>query len=206
MDKSKTAFIDIDSQFDFMNPEGKLYVPDSINIIDNLKRLINIARKENIKILGSVDAHKTDDPEMNTVGGPFPLHCIKGEKGQKKIPETKPLNPIYVENREYTEDELEKVVNHKGEIYFEKQSYTVFENPNAEKIFKNYDNFIVFGVATDYCVKSAVIGLLDMKKNVYVIEDAIKPVTEAGGKEAIEQMKKKGAKFIKTQDALKLLK
>jgi len=55
--KNKTVFVDIDTQFDFMNPRGNLYVPDAEDIIDNIKKLFDYAKEHKIKILSSTDAH-----------------------------------------------------------------------------------------------------------------------------------------------------
>ncbi len=55
--KNKTVFVDIDTQFDFMNPKGALYVQDAEGIIDNIKKLFDYANEHKIKILSSTDAH-----------------------------------------------------------------------------------------------------------------------------------------------------
>jgi len=55
--KNKTVFVDIDTQFDFMNPNGALYVPDAEDITDNIKKLFVYANEHKIKILSSTDAH-----------------------------------------------------------------------------------------------------------------------------------------------------
>ena len=43
--KNKTAFVDIDTQFDFMDPRGRLYVPGAEYIIDNIKKLFRYAKR-----------------------------------------------------------------------------------------------------------------------------------------------------------------
>ena len=69
--KDKTVFVDIDTQFDFMNPRGNLYVPDAEDIADNIKKLFNYAKEHKIKILSSIDAHTVDDPEFKTLSCPL---------------------------------------------------------------------------------------------------------------------------------------
>ena len=39
------------------------------------------------------------------------------------------------------------------------------------------DEYIVYGVATDYCVKAAAVGLLERGYKVTVVQDAIAAVT-----------------------------
>ena len=57
--KDKTVFVDIDTQFDFMDPSGNLYVPGAEDIVDNIKKLFEYAKGHKIKILSSTDAHTT---------------------------------------------------------------------------------------------------------------------------------------------------
>ena len=77
-------FLDVDTQRDFMLPTGALYVPGAERILPKLRRLFDFARKNEISILSSVDAHVPDDPEFKQ----FPPHCVQGTEGQRKVDET----------------------------------------------------------------------------------------------------------------------
>lgn len=200
----KLVFWNVDTQNDFINPDGALYVQGSEQIKPNLKILTEYAKKKKIKIMGSVDAHTEKDSEMKANGGPFPFHCMINTFGQKHIPETEPKNPIYVKNREHTDQEIDEILKHGGEIIFEKQHYDVFTNPNTEKVLKRYEvkKAIVYGVATDYCDKAAALGLRNLGIEVYIVEDAIRPVTEEGGKKALEEMYSANVKQTTTKEIL----
>jgi nicotinamidase-related amidase len=54
------------------------------------------------------------------------------------------------------------------QIIIEGQTFDIFESINTDEIAKKLDahNYVVFGVATDYCVKAAVLGLLKRGYNV----------------------------------------
>jgi nicotinamidase/pyrazinamidase len=53
---------DIDTQFDFMRPEGKLYVPDAEEIAPAMQQLVEAARAAGIVHVASADDHElTDD-------------------------------------------------------------------------------------------------------------------------------------------------
>lgn len=198
------VFYDVDTQNDFMRESGSLYVPNAERIISNLEKLTNYARQhENAIMAGSVDKHSEKDAELKRNGGPFPDHCMEGTIGQKKIIETLPISPAYITNKRMSFDKLERLIGDKREIFLEKQHYDVFTNPNAEKILENTGVAVVYGVATDYCVKAAVLGMRELDINVFVVEDAIAGVTEEGCKKAIEEMKKAGAGFFRTEDVLK---
>ena len=78
------VFFDVDTQADFMNPTGSLYVKGAETIVPNLKKLMDFARANNIPVLSSADAHAPDDPSFSE----WPPHCVVGTPGQFRIPET----------------------------------------------------------------------------------------------------------------------
>jgi len=236
-------FFDVDTQNDFMNKDGALYVPEAELIKDNLLMLTNYAKGKYVPILGSVDKHfgteeyKVYEGELTKWGGPFPDHCMDATEGELKIYETTTrfldrhdfgnmefsLPNYLVKNRKF--DELvfsavksiesipssknrmikEKVyIPHQGGIFFEKQSYDMFTNPALEIVLKNVnvDEAVVYGVATDYCVKAAVLGMQQRGIQCFVVEDAIKGVFPESTKSALEEMSKSGAKFVTTKQVL----
>ncbi len=192
--KHKTVFVDIDTQFDFMNPRGNLYVPDAEDIVDNIKKLFNYAKDHNIKILSSIDAHSVDDSEFKI----FPAHCIKGTPGNQKIKASTCNDNIIIENRE--QEITEFMMDHE-QIIVESQTFDIFESINTDRIVNtlNARNYVVFGVATDYCVKAAVLGLLKRGYNVSLVTDATKAITKEGEEKALSKMKGAGAVFTTTE-------
>ncbi len=195
--KNKTVFVDIDTQFDFMNPKGSLYVRDAEEIIDNLRRLFNYAKEHKIKILSSIDAHKVDDPEFKI----FPPHCVKNTPGNQKIEATKFKNNIIIEN--VKQGINEDILNYE-QIIVESQSFDIFDNTNTDKILVQLDasDCVVFGVATDYCVKAAALGLIRRGYKVSLVTDAVKAITREGEKEALKEMKDAGTVFVSTQNII----
>jgi nicotinamidase/pyrazinamidase len=193
-----TVFVDIDTQFDFMDPHGNLYVPGAENIIDNIKALFDYAKEHKIKILSSIDAHTVDDPEFNL----FPAHCVKGTPGNQKIAASMCNDNITIENRE--QEIIESIMDHE-QIIVESQTFDIFESINTDKIIKQLDaqSFVVFGVATDYCVRAAVLGLLKRGYNVSLVTDATKSITKEGNEKSLNQMKDAGAVFTTTEDIIR---
>jgi nicotinamidase/pyrazinamidase len=61
---------------------------------------------------------------------------------------------------------------------------------------------VVYGVATDYCVKAAVLGLQKRGLQTYVVQDAIKGVAPETTKQALEEMAAAGARFVTTEDVI----
>ena len=90
------------------------------------------------------------------------------------------------------------------QIIIEKQSHDVFDNMNIDKVIIQLDanDYVVFGVATDYCVKLAVFGLRRRGYKVTLVIDAIKAATKEGEEKALKAMKDAGAVFITTEDII----
>ena len=78
MSALERVILDVDTQFDFLDPAGALYVPGSVEIRDALDRLFDYAAGAKIPVLSSVDEHTPDDPEFAEFGP----HCVKGTPGQ----------------------------------------------------------------------------------------------------------------------------
>ncbi len=201
--KGNLIFYDVDTQNDFILKSGALPVPGAEKLTGNLEKLTNYARsKPNCLITGSVDRHFPKDEELERNGGPFPDHCMDNTWGQQKIPVTNPVSPTYIPNKRTKYHILEQLIGDKREFFFEKQHYDVFTNPNVDKLLDEAGFAVVYGVATDYCVKAAVLGLRELCVETFVVEDAIAGITVEGCLEAIKDMKEAGAKFITTQKVL----
>jgi nicotinamidase/pyrazinamidase len=195
---TKVAFVDIDTQFDFMNPKGNLYVPGAVDIVPNLKKLIAHAKDHYIPIVGSVDAHAENDPEFKI----YPPHCVKGTDGQKKIPETTlPSQRIIAKDKKVSSSELMPP----GPVILEKTVYSMFDNPNADEALKltGAKRFYLFGVALDICVKHAAEGLLERGYEIAIITDATAPVSYEKGEETLNNLKSRGARLVTTAEVLK---
>jgi len=187
------AFFDVDTQRDFMNPRGALYVPGARMIAAKIRSLVAHARVVGIRLFGSVDAHVEGDPEMKV----FPHHCMVGTPGQKKIRGTLLEDHIFVGLKpRLSPTRIRDVLDHQ-QVIFEKQSYDAFDNPNTAQVLKaaGARRHVVFGVATDYCVRAAVLGLLRRGYDVTVVEDAIRGVAPDTTEKALEEMRAAGAKF-----------
>lgn len=215
------VFYDVDTQNDFMNRDGALYVPDAELIKPNLRELTKYALQHQIQILGSLDRHfgtpeyKTGEGELAKWGGPFPDHCMNLTNGQMKIEETNPIENKTRIKCEIPSDgplinrrEMARFLDHTqifNGIYFEKQSYDVFTNPALELFLEmaRIKEAIVYGVATDFCVRAAVLGMQRRGVQCYVVEDAIKGVFPDKSKQALEEMVNTGAKLTTTKDVLK---
>jgi nicotinamidase/pyrazinamidase len=179
-----TIFWDVDTQYDFMRADGKLYVPDSEAIIPVLKRLTEYAHAQGIRILASADDHVPGHRELSPAPDwrqTFPEHCMRGTPGQRKIPETRLRNPLVIEPT--PEDPVAlaaRVRRHDGDILFHKHWFDVFTNPNLLPVLDALapTRIILYGVALDVCDKYAIEGLLRHRSGIPItlVTDATRAI------------------------------
>jgi nicotinamidase/pyrazinamidase len=208
------VFLDVDTQNDFIREDGALSVPGAMKLIPIIARLTEVARNRGIRVFGSVDRHfgtteyRAKEGEMSRWGGPFPDHCMDGAEGQRKVPATAPRNPLWVPN---SPEELPGIADrawtHPGEVIFEKQSYDVFHNPNAVAVLGRAGGAVVYGVATDYCVRAAALGLRRMGVAVSVVRDAIAAVNvnPGDGDRALREMEEAGVRLATAETVIREL-
>lgn len=192
------AFFDVDTQIDFMDPTGKLYVPQAETIIPHLVKLMDYARENDIPVISSADAHAPDDAEFKI----WPPHCVAGSHGQQRIQETLLPGALTVPMHGGAFTPPEKWPS---QIIIEKDVYETSANPHFDAIVEALGprRFVIFGVATEYCVRADVLALRQRNKPVDLVVDAIKAITEEGGLKAIAEMAAAGAELVKTADLCK---
>jgi len=153
------------------------------------------ARDHRIPIVSSADTHTPDDPEF----AQWPPHCVVGSPGQRLIPETLLPGAAVVENYSGAFHAPQEWV---GQLIVEKRVYDFTTNVNIDAILASLGrpHFVAFGVATEYCVLSAVMALRKRNLPLAVVLDAIKPISEQAGQKAIEEMSGAGAQLVTTEE------
>ena len=159
-----TIFWDVDTQHDFIHPDGKLYVPGAEALVPTLAALTAYAHARGIRVLASADDHVPGHRELAATPDfrtTFPEHCMRGTPGQRKIPETTLVDPLIIEP-EPDPAITAKLAAHDGDLLFHKHWFDVFTNANllpALGVLKPR-RIVLYGVATDVCDKYAIEGLL----------------------------------------------
>jgi nicotinamidase/pyrazinamidase len=205
---TRIVFWDVDTQRDFMEPGGALYVPGAEQLIPNLRRLTHHARGGAGRIVASICDHTASDAEISTAPDfrrTFPPHCLRGTPGREKITATRPLRPVFVENRVYERAELERLVSgHTGEIVVKKQEFDVFTNPAAGLLVEilRPEHVVVYGVAQDVCVHRAILGLAARGVGVRFVEDASRPIDPEAAAGCTDAWRGLGVHFVTTADVV----
>ncbi|MBI3983121.1 MAG: cysteine hydrolase family protein [Gemmatimonadetes bacterium] len=210
---SGIIFWDVDTQYDFMRADGKLYVPDAERIIPNLKRLTLAAHQRGIRIVASADDHVpghrelSDTPDYHET---FPPHCMRGTPGQRKIPETALQRPLVIEPDQADPAEIRRRVRgHDGDILFHKHWFDVFTNPNVEPVLDELDpeRVVLYGVALDVCDRYAIEGLLARRPHTRLtaVTDAMKPIDAAAADRLLRDWAARGVTLSTTDQVPALL-
>jgi nicotinamidase/pyrazinamidase len=205
---ARVIFWDVDTQYDFMKADGKLYVPDAEQIIPNLKQLTDFAHGHGLRIVASADDHVrehaeiSDTPDWKTT---FPPHCLRGSPGQKKIPETALRDPLVIEPDPQDAKALaERVRAHRGDILFHKHRFDVFSNANVLPVLDVLDphDVVLYGVALDVCDKYAIEGLLEHRPHVrlFAVVDAMKPIDRDVAEHLLREWGDEGVRLVKTSE------
>lgn len=205
-----TFFWDVDTQYDFMRGEGKLYVPGSEEIIPVLKRLTQYAHRRGIRIVASADDHLPGHRELSEAPDwqeTFPEHCMRGTPGQRKIPETHLRNPLVIEPAPVDPVALAAQVRaHQGDLLFHKHWFDVFTNPNVLPAVDALapDRIVLYGVALDVCNRYAIEGLLRERPSIplTLVSDATRAIHPEAVEPLLNDWRRRGVRVATSEDVL----
>jgi nicotinamidase/pyrazinamidase len=199
MQSKDFVFWEVDVQADFMLPGGKLYTPGAEKLLPNIRKLTDAARRGEVFLVSHGDFHSANDPEFKQ----FPPHCLKGTAGAELLPEALTNNYVRIENDPALK--LPEDLFKYQQIILEKQTLDIFQTHHADSLVERLGNtaeFVVFGVVTEYCVSYAVKGLLERKRRVAVVRDAIETLAAEVGNKTLAELQSLGATLVTTDEIL----
>jgi nicotinamidase/pyrazinamidase len=183
----KTVFFDIDTQIDFLYPAGALYVPGAEQILPAICRL----NQQASIVVSTMCAHDENDAEFKQ----WPPHCVVGTAGQLK-----PQSTMLAERVVIPTSPVDVTIAR--QIILEKRQLNLFTNPNLPPLLEmlEADEYVVYGVVTEYCVSHAALGLLATGKPVTLITDAIRSLRDDDAARTIEAFTAGGGKLATSTD------
>ena len=201
---------DVDTQVDFMLPDGKLYVPGAEEVADNMRRLVEAARAAGVVHVASADDHELIDEEISVepdFSRTYPPHCLRGTRGAQKVPETEQEDPLPLAELPFPPGLVPGLVDGRREILLLKKNFNVFTNPNADPLLDALDpeEIVVFGVATDVCDDAAIRGFLARGRRVVFVEDAARGLDEERTAASTAFWREGGVEFVTTDEAVERL-
>lgn len=189
----------VDTQADFMLPDGKLYVPGAEHILSNVNRLTDQAREGRVLLISHGCIHTPDDPEF----AQFPPHCIRDTPGADFVPHALAEKVVVVPNHPQASPPHD--LHAQQQILLEKETLDIFDTHHAHGLVSRLNpdaEIFIFGVVTEICVRLAAKGLLERGRRVSIVGDAIATLNPAEGQRALEELRAMGAKIVSTEDAI----
>jgi nicotinamidase-related amidase len=162
------AVIVIDMLNDFVT--GDLKTERAKHLIPSLKRLIEAARKHNIPVIYSNDAHYPTDTEVVQKWG---KHAIKGTKGAEVIPELKPAAKDFI---------------------VEKRTYSGFYETGLDSLLRGLYNgagvktVILTGLHTHICVRHTAADAFFRGYKIVIAKDGVEAFTQEEHKQGLEYL------------------
>ncbi|MGZ8716691.1 MAG: cysteine hydrolase family protein, partial [Gaiellaceae bacterium] len=201
---------DVDTQVDFMEPSGKLYVPGAKDVAPAMELLVDAARAARLTHVASADDHELTDPEISDAPdfrNTYPPHCLRGTRGAEKILETKQRDPLPLSLAPFPPGLIAGMIDGRREILLLKKSFDVFTNPNTEPLLAalDPDEIVVFGVATDVCNDAAILGFLQRGRKVRFVEDAARGLDEARTTACTAVWRDRGVEFSTAEEVVRSL-
>ena len=207
---NRVVLWDVDTQVDFMLPEGKLYVPGAEETAPAMRRLVEAARAAGITHVASADDHELTDPEISADPdwqNTYPPHCLRGTRGAEKIPETEQDDPLPLSLTPYPPGLVPGLVAGRREILLLKKNFNVFTNPNTDPLLDTLDpeKIVLFGVATDVCDDAAIRGFLRRGRRVTFVEDAARGIDPDRTAAATAAWREQGVAFTTADEVVSRL-
>lgn len=204
------VFWNVDTQYDFMHPEGKLPVNEgkgAMDITGNLEELTGMAEEYSLTVINTADWHNQDSEEIVFDEEPdfdetYSPHCMQKTRGAEFVDVTKPEDPVkfYWSSDQDVEKRLK---DNPREITLYKDKFDVFEGtPYADPVVEEVDPDAVFvyGVATEVCDDQAVQGLLERDIEVYAVEDAMRGIDPEEAEKTKKKWENQGVNLVDTCD------
>lgn len=182
----KPALIIVDVQNDFC-PGGALGVPHGDRVVPVINDYARRFAAAGLPIFASRDWHPPETTHFATRGGPWPVHCVGGERGAEFHPDLRlpGTTRVVSKGQGATED-----------------AYSAFQARDESGALlpdllrgEGVDRIYIGGLATDYCVRFTVLDALRSGFRATVLLDASRGVnvTPSDSEEAIAEMVGDGA-------------
>jgi nicotinamidase/pyrazinamidase len=211
-EQGKTGVIVVDVQGDFTTwKKGSLAVNGADKeYVKKVQEATEVLSKEGYLIFGTQDWHPSDHVSFYTKHDgkkPFetiqiegrsqvlwPPHCIQGTENARVLVDNNLFRAIVKKGKDSRYD-----------------SYSGFQDDGGAKtemdqILKRnmVQRVIVYGLATDYCVKATAIDAADAGYRVIIVEGLCRGVAPDTTEKALEKMEAKGITILKELDLNKI--
>ena len=191
MDTERICLLIIDMQYDFLDASSPLFVGGGPSIISNIEKILNYFRENNQLVIFVKRLHRSDGSDVDkqrtalfrNTGG----FLVEGSRGAEIIDQLKPLP---------------------SEIVITKKRWSAFFYTELDLILrrKKIQTLILGGVQTPNCIRASVTDAISLDYDIIVLEDGTASSNLEIQKSNLLNMENMGAKILRTDEAINLLK
>ena len=191
----KQILIDVSTQKDFFLAEGSACIRNHRRVLSNIRRVMAWARARNIRIISTCEVYSN-----NNNGGSAINYCIDGTEGQKKIRYTLLSNRMSFAADGSTDLPID-VLRRYRQIILHKRCVDPFDEPRIERLLSEVraNEFVLIGASAEGAVEAMALGLLQRRKKVTVVVDAVGTHNKRRAALALRKVEAKGAKLVEAK-------
>lgn len=178
------ALVIVDLQNDFL-PGGSLATPDGDAVVPVLNRYVALFQGADLPILATRCWHPPDHRAFREQGGAWPAHCVAWSEGAEfarrlKLPDLDRM-----------------VVITKGERP-DRHPDSGFDGTDLEDHLRHLavQRLFVGGLTTEHSVYHTIKDGLSRGFDMVLLQDATRPLDEAAGQPALDELQRLGVDFI----------
>lgn len=170
-----------------------MYCKNVEKIKENLQRLVDYAKKNDMLVVYCCDSHEKDDFELKRNGGPWPDHCMRDTKGSE-IVDWLPAKNVLQVTKDSTETDLLKFNNISNDVdsfRINKRVYSGFSNTPLDILLKHegVKEVYIAGLVTSICVQHTAADAFFKGYKVNIVENGCADITTERHENAITYMK-----------------
>lgn len=181
----KEALLIVDVQNDFC-PGGSLAIKEGNQVVPPLNELSRFIRERGGIVFASRDWHPKQTRHFSTGGGVWPVHCVQNTEGGAFHPHLNLDGAIIISKGMDPEDDAYSPFQGKTD-----------QEETLDGLLVGVDTLYIGGLATDYCVKAAVLDARKKGITTVLVYDACRAVELNAGDEqkALDEMTTAGAEI-----------
>jgi nicotinamidase-related amidase len=152
----RTAIIVVDMQAVFCNPDGAVYIPDAIKVVDPILRILDAGRKASIPVIYLRHVVRGDGSDTGRMRDLYPGVDAILDRNLPSVEIIEPLKPL------------------PGDIVVDKLFFSGFHNTDLDTILRarDVDTIVICGTVTNVCCESTVRDAVHREYKVIVVSDA----------------------------------
>lgn len=161
VDPTRTAFLIIDMQNDFVLPEAEISTPGAMDLVPTIAAFADACRQRRFPIVYTREMHRPGLEDFGIEGCFEPPHCLEGTAGPDIVAGLEPQQGDFVISG--------------------KRRYDAFLGTELDLLLRGLkvENLIVAGVCTDICVVNTVMTARNLDYRCYVLRDAVDATSPA---------------------------